>query len=349
VSSSERLFPDWGIERPRARIKQEPEDFLVEEILGFEPDGEGEHLWLWIEKRQWNTADVARQIQRAFEVPLRAVSWSGLKDKQAVTRQWFGVHLPGREVELEALNVQGIRVLRAQRHSRKLRNGTHRANRFTVRLRAQQPTDWAALFATLEPLLLSQGFCNYFGAQRFGRDDNLQQATAALLSARRRKRLSAHKRGLFLSAMRAEMFNTVLRQRVEEQLWQRLLPGDVVMLDGSQSVFCVEQVDLELEQRLQRMDLHISGPMYGDSPAQSVGVVAQREQRVLQQFVEWQPVFEHFRMKSSRRAFRAQALDWKAWETEGDAWIEVTLGRGSYCTVLLEHFTRIETAENGVL
>ena len=81
---------------PAGTFRVIPEDFVVEEVLGFAPGGEGEHLWLWVEKRELTTLEVARHLARVCAVSERAVGYSGMKDRVAVTRQWFSVHLPGQ-------------------------------------------------------------------------------------------------------------------------------------------------------------------------------------------------------------------------------------------------------------
>ena len=119
----------------RGRMRASPEDFEVDEMLGFEADGAGEHAWLHIEKRAANTEWVAQQLARAAGVAPMAVGFSGLKDRHAVTRQTFSVHLPGRaDPDWQALEIEGVRILESGRHSRKLKRGVHRSNRFRIRL-----------------------------------------------------------------------------------------------------------------------------------------------------------------------------------------------------------------------
>lgn len=343
MSSSELPLPSWCQQRPEATIKLSPSDFQVSEILGFELSGEGEHLWLEIEKTGWNTADVARHLQKLLEVDHRDISWSGLKDKHAQTRQWFSVHLPGREVELESLEAEGLQLLKQQRHNKKLRNGSHRANHFKVCLRASDDV-WSGSIEQAIKNLKTQGFANYFGTQRFGYNDNLHQAEKALLSARRGKRLSHHRRGLYLSAVRSALFNEVLTQRLGDGLWQELIEGDVLMLDGSHSVFVAEHVEPELLVRLQQQDLHISAPLFGDGESMAQAEALAREQAVWKDNQHWLPVFERFRLKPGRRAMRARVFDLQYSIEGNNLWVEVTLPAGSYCTVLLQHLARIKDA-----
>src|SRR5690606_33027016 len=159
-----------------AVLKAVAEDFQVDEVLDIPLAGDGEHLWLWAEKRNLNTEEAARRIARAAGVPLRMISYAGLKDRQALTRQWFSLHLPGKaDPDLAAAEDDSLRILRRDRHRRKLHRGAHAANGFTLRL-----TQLQAERETLEARLLQirgQGVPNYFGLQRFGFDGgNILQA-----------------------------------------------------------------------------------------------------------------------------------------------------------------------------
>ena len=149
-------------------LRQSPADFLVEEQLGFEPDGAGEHCWLWIEKENLNTADAAQRLARFAGLRERDISYSGLKDKRAIARQWFCLHLLNRDVDWQQWDDPALRILRAERHSKKLRRGTHRSNYFQITLR-DVVGDTAALRERVE-LIRARGVPNYFGEQRFGRE-----------------------------------------------------------------------------------------------------------------------------------------------------------------------------------
>jgi hypothetical protein len=135
-----------------AVLKAVAEDFQVDEVLDIPLTGQGEHLWLWVEKRGLNTEEAARRIARAAGLPLKAVSYAGLKDRQALTRQWFSLHLPGKaDPDLGAATGPELSILRSARHSRKLQRGAHAANGFTLRLTALK-ADRAALEQRLQAI-----------------------------------------------------------------------------------------------------------------------------------------------------------------------------------------------------
>ena len=195
-------------------IRSEPEDFFVAEEPGFDLDGEGEHHYLHIEKRGQNTAWVAERLASFARVRAMDVSYSGRKDRHAVTHQWFSVWLPGRPAPAwETLSIPGVRIMETSRHSRKLRRGSHAANRFSVRLRDMTS---AADIDTRLSMIRDAGFPNYFGEQRFGRDGgNLARADALLRGDVRPDR----KKDIYLSAARSHLFNLELAGRVADGSW----------------------------------------------------------------------------------------------------------------------------------
>ena len=171
-----------------AVLRAEPEDFRVVEIMNVVPEGEGEHLWLEIEKTNWNTEDVALWLAKSAAIHRLSVGYSGLKDRRAITRQWFSLHLPGKDdppFDWPA----GLRLLNARRHRRKLNRGTHRGNHFELRLRAVDG-DRDVLEHTLQRIALD-GVPNYFGEQRFGRQGANWQRGLAWLAGGGAKSLSA--------------------------------------------------------------------------------------------------------------------------------------------------------------
>ena len=245
-------------------FKTEPEDFRVEEVLGFTLSGAGEHLWLWVEARDMNTEFLVRQLAMAFELEKKAVSYSGKKDRRAVTRQWFSLHMPGRFASESAISLPDnlhpdLNILKAQLHHKKLRRGTHKQNRFEVRIRHFQGDH--GHFGSQVARISSAGFPNYFGFQRFGHhENNIVEACSAITSARRLKR---DVRDRVFSSLRAWDFNHQLSLRVSSQTWSTYLAGDTLQLNGSQSLFQPDHWDEELQARLDQGDIHIAGVLPG--------------------------------------------------------------------------------------
>lgn len=252
----------YALGAPSARgvLRTEPKDFFVEETLPFVLDGAGEHLYLWVQKRDANTAWVAEQLASLAGIAPAGVSFAGLKDRHALTQQWFSLHLPGLDdPPWETWKTAEFQVLKGVRHGRKLRRGGLSGNRFRILVRSLSGADPGEIDARWQRLLHG-GVPNYFGPQRFGRQGNNLNGALAMFQGRRVKRQS---RSLFLSAARAHLFNQVLSSRIQAANWCEPLSGDVAMLEGSHSVFVMEQVDDTLRERLGRLDLHLSGPLWG--------------------------------------------------------------------------------------
>ena len=227
-------LPQWPKAYPAsgacATLKLVNEDFIVTELPLQPPCGEGEHIWLDIEKNGANTAFVAQQLAEAAGVQERDVGYAGLKDRHAVTRQWFSIYLPkgkgtGETPDLTQLQHPEFQVLSQSRHVKKLRPGDLRGNRFRIVLR-DVTGDRGAIEANLEAVA-SQGVPNYFGAQRFGYEGgNVMQGRAML--AREIRVRNPKMKGIYLSAVRSFVFNEVLALRIQQGLWGKTLPGDVM-------------------------------------------------------------------------------------------------------------------------
>ena len=273
----EQLAYLHGAPTARGILKAEAADFVVNEDLGFEPCGEGEHIFVRVRKTGENTAWVAGLLADAAGVNRNAVTWAGLKDRHAVTEQWFGIHLPGKaEPDLSVIESDSIQILQARRHNRKLRVGYLKGNHFTLRLTGLEQAD--GLEARLQAIA-TQGVPNYYGEQRFGRDGNNLEAAKAMFAGKRIK--DRNKRSLYLSAARSMLFNAIVSARIEQGLAHQLLAGDCVMLKGSHSIFSEESVTPELEARLASGDVQLTAPQWGRGRLASQGAAAEFEQGVL--------------------------------------------------------------------
>lgn len=261
----------------RGVLRRLPEDFIVEEVLKFEPSGAGEHLFLWVEKRGANTEWVAREIGRAFGTRRGDVAYAGMKDRHAVTRQWFSVSgARGELPDIEGLEGTEWRVLRAVRHNKKLRHGAIKANRFCITARDVEGERDAA--ETRLATIARQGVPNYFGEQRFGHN-NIADADAWARGSIMPP--DAHTRGIWLSTLRSVLFNRVLATRVLAGCWNKMISGDAAMLSGSRSFFIVTDRDDEIAERCARFDIAPSGPLWGRGETPVRDAAARFEQAVL--------------------------------------------------------------------
>lgn len=324
----------------RARLRTDPEDFRVDEVLGFTPEGDGEHAFVQVRKRGCNTAWVARQLAQLAGVRVREVSYAGLKDRDAVTSQWFSVWLPGRpDPDWHAIDGEQIQVLGASRHRRKLRRGFHRGNRFTLVLRRLQG-DRAGLDGRLQGL--AAGVPNYFGPQRFGHGGANLTAALALFRGTLECR-DRHRRGLYLSAARSLLFNRILALRVQQGSWDRALDGEVLMLDGSHSVFSNDRPDTTIERRLAEGDIHPTAALWGVGESMAGGRALAVERQGMQGCELFQQGLEAIGMRQERRALRLRPTRLE-WEYQGSDALRLafTLPSGGFATALVEALVRVD-------
>ncbi len=328
-----------------AVLRAEPEHFFVEEDLGFMPSGQGEHVVLYLEKRQLTTFALVGRISKLARVRERDISFSGMKDKQAVTRQWFSVHMPrGVEPDWNELQADGqVRVLVRSRHSQKLRRGVHKGNSFRLLLTGVKGNPEAA--DTLLQRIRDAGVPNYFGEQRFGRDGgNLAQAEAMFATGEGPK--DRRLRGIFLSAARSELFNQVLAARVRGGSWNRPLQGDLMSLAGTRSHFLAEQIDEELENRAATGDISPSGPLWGLGELGTGGEVRALEQQALAPYASVAAGLEASELLQDRRALRLWPRDFSwEWTDQGLA-LSFWLPRGGYATAVIRELARTNRQED---
>lgn len=313
-------------------LRTTPEDFFVDEDLGFAPDGAGEHVFVRVEKRGANTDFVAKELARFAGIRPEAVSYAGLKDRHAVTRQTFSIHLPGKaDPNWSALSHAEFRVLEAVRHGRKLQRGALKGNRFRIVLRDVEGDHDVA--ERIVESIRSQGVPNYFGEQRFGREAANVGKALAMFKGRHVQR---HERSLLLSAARSQLFNTVLAERVERGNWNRPLDGEVWMLAGTHSIFGPEPLTPELRARLDHGDIAPTGPMWGAGELRTRDVVAELENAVVLRFPELAAGLAANGLRQERRSLvlhpRELAIRWLR---ETGTELSFYLNSGAYATVLL--------------
>ena len=328
------LSPPRAVEAPRCRatMRRTPDDFIVEEQLGFAPSGAGEHVLLRVRKRDANTAWVARELATLAGVRPHDVGYAGLKDRHAVATQWFTV--PGRRrpaARWSGLTGEGFEVLGAYAHSRKLPRGALEANRFTIVLR-----DLSGDTSSLETQVqhaAQHGVPNYFGPQRFGRDLSNLTTLLALPAGRPPARF-------VLSAARSLLFNAALAARVAEGSWNRLRDGDRANLDGRNSVFAVPVVDAVLAQRAAELDLHPTGPLWGAGDPGVAGEVAAFEARVVEEFPEARAAILAAGADAARRPLRLAVRDLQfEWLEPGSACrVCFSLRSGSFATAVIREW-----------
>lgn len=304
-----------------------PEDFVVDEILGFEPTAEGEHVLLHIEKIGQNTHWVGQQLADIFQLDSKAVGFCGRKDRHAVTRQWFSLYDPKRIVDEQIIDIEGVSILKVTRHIRKLRPGDHAANSFIIRLRelknttSNDPVTHADVDALLPVILerLQQGVPNYFGAQRFGRElSNLHAAHSWLIDG---KKPSRQRKSMVMSAARSYLFNQVLSLRVRNRSWNTVLEGDVLI--GTQA----------------------TAPLWGRGRSATSAKALALETEALSPLIEWANGLEHCGLKQERRDLRLMPESIQVSSHHSDITLSFILPSGAFATAVLAEIATLRTGE----
>lgn len=339
-------LPSWPRSAPpslsAALLRAQPEDFQVKERMSIVPTGSGEHLWLRVRKRGFNTEHVAKLLARIAGITRRDVGYAGMKDRHAVTEQWFSLHLAGRGdpgwQELPA----GIEVLEAVRHNRKLKTGALAGNCFTLVLRECRG-DAQALHARIEALRRT-GVPNYFGEQRFGRDGANVAHAHAMFAGDQQVR-DRHRHGLYLSAARSFLFNELLAARVHAGNWCETMVGEACLLAGTRSYFIAEQLDDELYRRLAAHDIHPSGPLWGRGEPPCRAHALALEQQVAAQYPQLTHGLEAAGLHHERRALRVVPEAIEVEPLGPDSWrLRFCLPAGSYATVVARELADFKVA-----
>ena len=357
----------------QATYKANTTDFIVNELLPLDFTNEGEHLWLHIEKSGMNTAYLAKLLSEWAEIPLRDVGYSGLKDRHAITTQWFSLRIPKKQLpvtEFAPIDIgetESVTILAQHWHNKKLNRGTHRANQFVITLRDIQfdnsdteilkPEQLLSAKETVEQYLSSiskSGVPNYFGPQRFGRQgNNIREALSLFARPPRAPRPSSKKskskrapreqNTMELSAARSLIFNEILAARVRDGSWNTGLFGEVFNLDGSGSIFTSEEIDDTLRERMASGDIHPTVVMWGIDNDKVSNAAADIENDTVQHsllLTQLAAGLEQRDIKAQRRALRLpiEALTWEWRDSEEDSQtlvLNFTLTTGSFATSVL--------------
>ncbi|QRK08139.1 tRNA pseudouridine(13) synthase TruD [Archangium violaceum] len=319
-------------------FKLVPEDFEVEELPAYEPSGEGEHLYLWVEKRGRDTREVVRALATLLGVDEGDVGVAGMKDRQAITRQLLSV--PARaEARVADFTLDGVRVLWTRRHGNKLRTGHLKGNRFRLRLRGVKDLGAARESFTR---LSAGGVPNYFGDQRFGREgDNADFGRLLVLGQRLPRRPDKFQRKLYLSAFQSRLFNRALVDRLRAGTFDKALLGDVLRREDSGGLFVCESPEVD-GPRVAAFEVSPAGPLFGPKMTSAAHAVAEAEAKLL---ADEGVTLDDFRRggdetQGGRRPYRVR-LGNPSLEVEGeDLVLTFELPKGAYATEVLHELLK---------
>ena len=338
-STLPRLNPN--VEKLSADIRLQPEHFQVAEFLPFEPDGEGNHAWLYIEKTNTNTDWLATELAKFAGVKPVDVGYAGLKDRHGVTSQWFSINLQGiDEPDWSVFETHNIRIIKHTYHGKKLKRGVLKGNRFKLTL-TNLSGDRSLWQSSLEDIQL-HGVPNYFAEQRFGHQmNNLHKVQAWFEQGKKPKK--RNQKSIYLSAARSWLFNLIVARRIELNQFDQALSGDLMLLAGTKaSHFHVEQLDDTIKQRLAEHDIAATAALCGRGNPQNSEDSLAIEQQVLEVWQTWLDGLSRAGVDRSYRPIRLlpQQINWQ-FTDENQLIIEFELTAGSYATAVLRELALI--------
>ena len=282
--------------------------------MDIEPSGEGEHLWLLISKKDQNTSWVAGILAKLAGIKRNDVGYCGMKDRFAITTQWFSLYVPSRDLDLSTLTHSDFTILRTARHHKKLRRGMHRGNRFKIVLKQFEVEKKS--FDDRMKLISRYGVPNYFGEQRFGHQGNNLHEVQKLIMADKLKG-NRHCTGLYLSAARSRLFNLVLARHIDNA-----------------------------DESLDRLQEY-TGPLWGRGRSSADREVASVEEQILKDWQDWCYALEHAGLKQERRnlILRSDSILYE-WIEPNQLSLEFSLLRGCFATVLLREIAQLSRPSN---
>lgn len=320
------------------RIRQQPDDFRVEEVPAYLPQGSGSHLYLKVEKRNLTTRDVVAALMRQG-LRENEIGVAGLKDKSAVTVQWISVPKRSEAAAAALDTMPGVRVLESAHHRNKLGIGHLRGNRFVVTIR--EVGDAAAASERARAVLQAlaeRGAPNYFGPQRFGRFGNNAVDGLKVLGGERVP--GGHRlRRFFVSALQSLLFNALLAERIEGGLYRSVVTGDWARKHDTGGVFRVEDGTLE-SSRAARLEISATLPLYGRRVRLSEDEAGELETRILERFgMRWSAFGSR---RGDRRSSRLVLEDVDVRPDDGAVAVGFMLPKGSYATVVLRELMKVD-------
>jgi tRNA pseudouridine13 synthase len=328
----------YAFEKPNSKavFKHITDDFIVKEQLPFQPDGTGTHAFLWIEKTSLNTLFVIELLAKFTGLAAKHIGYAGLKDKQAITSQWFSINLEGlSEPNWAGFSHPGVKIKKITYHKKKLKTGSVKANEFTILLRNIEAVNADEIEQRLEKIS-HYGVPNYFGPQRFGINNQNISKAADWFSGKIKINQRSQK-SIILSAARSMLFNQLLSQRITEYGWHQIISGEVMMLNGSHSIFVVsDPAEKEIQSRFDNKDIHPTLSLWGKGELMSKLELLKLENNLFQQFSDWCKSLENKGLKKDRRVMRVipEKLQYH-WINKNQLQLKFSLPKGCYATSIL--------------
>ncbi|WP_459555502.1 tRNA pseudouridine(13) synthase TruD [Lacunimicrobium album] len=325
-------------------IKEQIEDFIVEEIPAYEPmGGDGEHLFLWVEKRDLSAEQLMQQFSRTLRLRREDIGMAGLKDKKGITRQYISVpKLVSPSVP--ELNNEQVTILKSMVHRNKLKTGHLLGNRFDILIRTSDP-EAPAKAERVAQMIRDFGVPNYYGEQRFGKDNETLILGYRLLTGDANVKEIPFERRRFLlrlalSSVQSDLFNRILLERLQSDELHRVLDGDVMQKLDSGGVFTDDNTEL-LQRRFETREIVMTGPMYGPKMFQPKTVVLEKEQALLDRMQIKRELFQEYRVTpGTRRGLLMYPGELEIEPQSAGIRVRFSLPSGSYATIVLAEFAK---------
>ena len=324
------------------QIKQAPEDFIVVEIPVYEPEGAGEHLFIQLTKEGLNTRDIQKALARLYQVSRGDINYAGIKDKHAITTQYFSVWLKqGQDKDL-AYNLEDempVKINYMAFHRRKIKSGHLMGNHFSIRISNMDiPVDKATEKAKeIARTIRIKGLPNFYGSQRFGIEgDNAQKGLEIITGQRREK--NKWLRRFLTSSYQSYLFNYYLYRRMQQGLWQTILEGDVAKKHETGGIFVVEDREAE-QKRFDNQEITYTGPVYGKKMTPAQGESGDLEEKILEEQDIGLQSLRAARLTGTRR--QGILIPDIEVEAEDDALrLHFSLPKGAFATIVVREFTK---------
>jgi tRNA pseudouridine13 synthase len=326
------------------RIKEKPENFVVEEIPAYQPEGEGEHLFIHLTKTGITTKEVHKRLARLFNVPPKNVNYAGIKDKNAVASQYYSVWLNNKEDKDIAFKLEDelpVKINSLGFHKRKIKQGHLKGNAFNIIITGLEYPVEEAVMKTREivEIIHRKGLPNFYGHQRFGiEQDNALKGYELIKGENKIKNKWLRK--FLLSAYQSYLFNYYLVKRMNKGLYEKMLTGDVAKKHDTGGIFVAEDAEQE-QKRLENKEICYTGPMYGKKMKPASGESGRLEEDVLSDNQITGEEIQHAGLTGTRR----QGIIVPHIEYEGEengVRLRFTLPKGAYATIVLREFMKNE-------
>jgi tRNA pseudouridine13 synthase len=323
-------------------LKSSPSDFIVEEIPLYFPSGEGQHIYLLIEREGKSTKEVVDDLRVLFQIKETDIGYAGLKDKHAITIQWFSLSLGATASEDETSkkitdNLEYAKVLKSSKHTNKLKNSHLIGNKFKIILR-DCDENCLEIALKIREELLQKGIPNYYGKQRFGsKEDNHITGKKVLL---KEKVIKKHwMRKLMLSAYQSHLFNLWLSDRISTNRFNKIIPGDLLQGINQQRPFPYSP-DKDHDKEFLNKEISFTGPIFGSKVSKPLEEALLIEESILTSEGVNLDTFKEMKLPGSRRLAHIFLKSLEIEENENNLTFEFTLSKGSYATSLLREFTK---------